>query len=243
MDRSRTRKSASRRGRPARRANYRTRWRRLRHHSRAPQLRRSRPRPDQLPGFPRIHRRRDALEGGVLLCFGSAVMGPEVYSRSIDWPATLPIKKAGRSRRFTTGVFDLVPLDGDTRKQAPKTDPRYYYRPWKTILVRTVADGGKAISRATTAKPCPICIAPPLETSCNNLACVFACSTPPNSNASWSESRNWLWECWETFLDRYLDIDASLNEPSVETGLMLIKSCVCARIPARAGTGQQPGGA
>jgi len=51
----------------------------------------------------------------------------------------------GRSiRRFTTAVFDLVPLEGDTRRQAPKSDPRYYYRPWKTILVRTVADGGES---------------------------------------------------------------------------------------------------
>jgi hypothetical protein len=41
-------------------------------------------------------------------------------------------------------VFDLVPLGGDTRQQAPKSDPRYYYRPWKTILVRTVADGGES---------------------------------------------------------------------------------------------------
>jgi hypothetical protein len=41
-------------------------------------------------------------------------------------------------------VFDLIPLDGDTRQQAPKSDPRYYYRPWKTILVRTVADGGES---------------------------------------------------------------------------------------------------
>ena len=47
-------------------------------------------------------------------------------------------------RRFTTAVFDLVPLECDTRQQAPKTDPRYYYRPWKTILVRTVADGGES---------------------------------------------------------------------------------------------------
>jgi hypothetical protein len=45
---------------------------------------------------------------------------------------------------FTTGVFDLVPIGGDTRQQAPKNDPRYYYRPWKTILVRTVADGGES---------------------------------------------------------------------------------------------------
>ena len=30
------------------------------------------------------------------------------------------------------------------QRQAPKSDPRYYYRPWKTILVRTVADGGQS---------------------------------------------------------------------------------------------------
>ena len=29
-------------------------------------------------------------------------------------------------------------------RQAPRSDPRYYYRPWKTILVRTVADGGES---------------------------------------------------------------------------------------------------
>ena len=34
--------------------------------------------------------------------------------------------------------------DPDTRREAPKSDPRYYYRPWKTILVRTVADGGES---------------------------------------------------------------------------------------------------
>ena len=43
-----------------------------------------------------------------------------------------------------TNALDLIPLDDDYRKQAPKSDPRYYYRPWKTILVRTVADGGES---------------------------------------------------------------------------------------------------
>ena len=46
--------------------------------------------------------------------------------------------------KFTTAVFDLLPLDGDLRTTAPKSDPRYYYRPWKTILARTVADGGES---------------------------------------------------------------------------------------------------
>ena len=30
------------------------------------------------------------------------------------------------------------------REEAPKTDPRYFFRPYKTILVRTVADGGES---------------------------------------------------------------------------------------------------
>ena len=38
----------------------------------------------------------------------------------------------------------LIPLEGDLRHETAKTDPRYYYRPWKTILVRTVADGGES---------------------------------------------------------------------------------------------------
>jgi hypothetical protein len=83
------------------------------------------------------------LEGGVLLNFGSAVMGPEVYLKALAMARNVAHQEGKQIRRFTTGVFDLVPLDGDTRQQAPKSDPRYYYRPWKTILVRTVADGGE----------------------------------------------------------------------------------------------------
>ena len=84
------------------------------------------------------------LEGGVLLNFGSAVMGPEVYLKALAMARNVAHQEGRVIRNFTTAVFDLMPLDGDTRRQAPKTDPRYYYRPWKTILVRTVADGGES---------------------------------------------------------------------------------------------------
>jgi hypothetical protein len=84
------------------------------------------------------------LEGGVLLNFGSAVMGPEVYLKALAMARNVARQEGRSIRRFTTAVFDLVPLDSDTRQQAPKGDPRYYYRPWKTILVRTVADGGES---------------------------------------------------------------------------------------------------
>jgi hypothetical protein len=84
------------------------------------------------------------LEGGVLLNFGSAVMGPEVYLKALAMARNVAGQEGKEIRRFTTAVFDLVRLEGDTRKPAPKSDPRYYYRPWKTILVRTVADGGES---------------------------------------------------------------------------------------------------
>jgi hypothetical protein len=84
------------------------------------------------------------LEGGVLLSFGSAVMGPEVYLKALAMSRNVAHQEGREIRRFATGVFDLIPLDDDYHRQAPKTDPRYYYRPWKTILLRTVADGGES---------------------------------------------------------------------------------------------------
>jgi hypothetical protein len=84
------------------------------------------------------------LEGGVMLNFGSAVMGTEVYLKALSMARNVARQEGRVLRHFTTAVFDLVPLEGDTRKQAPKDDSRYYYRPWKTILVRTVADGGES---------------------------------------------------------------------------------------------------
>jgi hypothetical protein len=84
------------------------------------------------------------LEGGVMLNFGSAVMGPEVYLKALTMARNVAHQEGRKITHFTTAVFDLIPLEGDTRQQAPKTDPRYYYRPWKTILVRTVADGGES---------------------------------------------------------------------------------------------------
>jgi len=84
------------------------------------------------------------LEGGVALNFGSAVMGPEVYLKALAMARNVAHQEGRHIRQFTTAVFDLIPIEGDTRAEAPKSDPRYYYRPWKTILARTVADGGES---------------------------------------------------------------------------------------------------
>lgn len=86
----------------------------------------------------------DQLEGGVFLCFGSAVMGPEVYLKALSMARNVAHQQGRRIARFTTAAFDLIPIEGNFHEEASKANPQYYYRPWKTILVRTVADGGES---------------------------------------------------------------------------------------------------
>jgi hypothetical protein len=84
------------------------------------------------------------LEGGVFLCMGSAVMGPEVYLKALAMARNVAHQEGRQIAHFTTAAFDLIPIEGDWHREAPKNNPQYYYRPWKTILVRTVADGGES---------------------------------------------------------------------------------------------------
>lgn len=96
------------------------------------------------------------LEGGVMLNFGSAIMGPEVYLKALSMVRNVAQQQGRVIQKFTTAVFDLVPIQGDIHHELPKTDPGYYFRCHKTILVRTVADGGESFyfcgdHRATVA--------------------------------------------------------------------------------------------
>jgi len=84
------------------------------------------------------------FEGGVVLCFGSAVMGPEIYLKALAMARNVAHRQGRSIRQLTSAVFDLVPLGGNLHAEAPKDSPEYYYRPFKTILVRTVADGGQS---------------------------------------------------------------------------------------------------
>jgi hypothetical protein len=84
------------------------------------------------------------LDGGVMLNYGTAVMGPEVYLKALAMARNVAHQEGRKINRFTTAVFDLVDLGDDLSKEAAKSDARYYYRPFKTILVRTVQDGGES---------------------------------------------------------------------------------------------------
>ena len=94
--------------------------------------------------FLRVCETVDQLEGGVFLCMGSAVMGPEVYLKALSMARNVAHQEGRTIANFTTAAFDLIPIAGDFSQEADKTNPQYYYRPWKTILVRTVADGGES---------------------------------------------------------------------------------------------------
>lgn len=82
------------------------------------------------------------LEHGVIMNFGSAVMAPEVYLKALSMVRNVARQENRSVARFTTLVCDLQDLPDDYSREAGKHSAGYYFRPWKTMLVRTVADGG-----------------------------------------------------------------------------------------------------
>jgi len=80
----------------------------------------------------------------VLLNFGTAVMGPEVFLKALAMARNVAHQEGRRISRFTTAVFDLVDLGPDYHHEAAKSNAHYYFRPYKTLLVRTVQDGGES---------------------------------------------------------------------------------------------------
>lgn len=82
------------------------------------------------------------LQHGVFLNYGTQVMGPEVYLKALSMARNVAQQKGQKINEFTTAVFDLVDLGEDVHKEAERNTARYYFRPYKTILVRTVQDGG-----------------------------------------------------------------------------------------------------
>jgi len=86
----------------------------------------------------------ESLSGGVVMNFGSAVMGPEVFLKALSMARNLAKQKGASIAGFDTLVCDLKPLPASTDSEADKTSPEYYFRPWKTLLVRTLGSGGKS---------------------------------------------------------------------------------------------------
>jgi hypothetical protein len=70
-------------------------------------------------------------------------MGPEVYLKSLSMARNIATQRGEEIRYFTTANFDLIQFD-DFRDEGKPYEAHYYHRPKKTILVRTVKDGGES---------------------------------------------------------------------------------------------------
>ena len=84
------------------------------------------------------------LENGVVMNFGSSVMGPEVFLKALSMARNVAGQNNKEIKHFTTLVCDIVNLPRVFKKEPSKDRAGYYFRPWKTMLVRTVADGREA---------------------------------------------------------------------------------------------------
>lgn len=85
-----------------------------------------------------------SLEGGVVMNFGSAVMAPEIYLKALAMVRNVATQENKKICHFSTLVCDLHDLPEDVGTEAPRSNAQYYFRPWKTMLVRTVAEGGRS---------------------------------------------------------------------------------------------------
>ncbi len=84
------------------------------------------------------------LQGGALLAVSSHVMAPEVFLKSLAMVRNVARQRGEQINRFATAVFDLPDLGPDPSVEASRDSAEYFFRPYKTLLVRTVADGGES---------------------------------------------------------------------------------------------------
>jgi hypothetical protein len=84
------------------------------------------------------------MQGGVVISVGSQVMAPEVFLKALAMSRNVARQHGESINRFTTAVFDLTEPSPNIHQEAPRDQAAYYFRPFKTLLVRTVADGGES---------------------------------------------------------------------------------------------------
>lgn len=94
--------------------------------------------------FLRFAKILESLEGGVVMNFGSAVMGPEVFLKALAMVRNVACQEGRQICKFTSLVCDLKELPEDHHHEVAPDHPDYYFRPWKTLLLRTVAGGGES---------------------------------------------------------------------------------------------------
>lgn len=94
--------------------------------------------------FLKLATQLENISQGVVMNFGSAVMAPEVYLKALSMARNVGRQQGKSLNRLTTLVCDLVPLPRDWKTGLSRKSDNYYFRPYKTMLVRTVENGGES---------------------------------------------------------------------------------------------------
>ena len=84
------------------------------------------------------------IENGVVMNFGSAVMAPEVFLKSLAMVRNAKRNSTEQVTNFSTLVCDLKSLPPNYHQESSKKSPLYFFRPWKTMLVRTNDNKGQS---------------------------------------------------------------------------------------------------
>lgn len=84
------------------------------------------------------------LQHGCVCTFGSAVMAPEVFLKALSMVRNVARQQGRAINAFSSLVCDLHELPRQIADEATKSNPLYFFRPWKTLLSRTVSDGGQS---------------------------------------------------------------------------------------------------
>lgn len=85
-----------------------------------------------------------SLSEGTVMNVGSAVMGPEIFLKALAMARNQAGSRGKTISDFSTLVCDIKPLPETYRSEASKSDPLYYFRPWKTLLVRAGSVSGES---------------------------------------------------------------------------------------------------
>ena len=84
----------------------------------------------------------EKLEGGLVMNFGSAIMAPEIYLKSLAMVRNAARQQGKKVTDIATLVCDLHDMPADIATEPARGTAAYFFRPHKTMLIRTVADGG-----------------------------------------------------------------------------------------------------
>jgi hypothetical protein len=85
-----------------------------------------------------------SLGQGLLLNFGSQVMAPEIFLKALSMSRNVALQEGREIKYFCTLNFDLKRYD-DEHAVGSVSDVHYYDRVKKTLLNRTVREGGESL--------------------------------------------------------------------------------------------------